>query len=185
MLLILLTGFEKFNKLNYNLSALILSKFPNHIRNIQVEKIILPVKWKSCLDHLHKKLTSTPCVPNLILLTGIHDKNYISVEKRAFNFQLGFDVEGRFRCNFINLKLPLSIMSNIDFTKLLKISKEDKIFRLSDYPGLFLCNCLYYNALNYYKQESYVVFIHFPSSASITSCISILTLIINSILPRI
>ena len=185
MSLILLTGFEKFGKLNHNLSASIVSKFPNYIEDFQIEKVILPVKWKSCLDQLHKKLASNPSIPNLILLTGIHNKKYISVEKRALNFQLGIDEEGHFRCRFINLKSPLSIMSNVNFTKLLKISKDDKLFNLSDYPGLFLCNYIYYNALNYYKQESYVVFIHFPNSGSVTNCISILTLIIHNVLPRI
>ena len=183
MSMILLTGFGKFSKLKYNLSALVVSKFPTSIESVQIEKIILPVKWKSCLDHLYKKLASIPSIPNLILLTGIHDKDYISIEKRALNFQLGLDEERRFRCKFINLKSPLSIMSNINFTKLLKISKDSKLFYLSDYPGLYLCNYLYYNALNYYKQESYVVFIHFPSTGSVTNCNSVLTLIINSILP--
>lgn len=182
MSLILLAGFGKFGKLSYNLSGSIVSKFPNYIEDFQIKKIILPVKWRCCLDQLHKKLASNPSIPNLILLTGIHNKKYISIEKRALNFQLGIDEEGRFRCKLINLKSPLSIMSNVNFTKLLKISKVDKLFALSDYPGLFLCNYIYYNALIYYKQESYVVFIHFPNSGSVRNSINVLTLIINGIL---
>ena len=180
--MILLTGFEKFNKLDYNLSKLIVSKFPNNVGSNQIEKLILPVKWKSCLSRLFEKIKSIRSIPYLIILTGVHEKKYISIEKRAFNFQLGLDEEHRFKCKFINLKSPINLISNINLRELLKISKTRKFFNLSDYPGLYLCNYIYFNVLDYYKQDTYIVLIHFPSSGSVINCISILNLIIKSII---
>lgn len=179
---ILLTGFEKFSKYSNNLSELLVDKFPDNFYHHSIEKLILPVKWKQAWHFIEQKIESIDYLPSIFVLTGIQEANYISLEDRAYNFKFGMDEEMHFKCSLITIRTSLCLKSNVDIEQLLKRIKVHEKIRISVYPGVYLCNYIYYLTLKYYKRYSYVVFVHFPKAGSFSSCFRALNSIITHLI---
>lgn len=179
---ILLTGFEKFGKYYNNLSELLVDKFPDNIYHLSVEKLILPVKWKQSWHFIKQEIENMDLLPSIFVLTGIQETNYISLEDRAYNFKFGMDEDRHFKCSFITIRNNLCLKSNVDVEQLLKRVKVHEKIKISVYPGIYLCNCIYYLTLRYYKKYSYVVFVHFPKAGSFSSCFRALNSIITNLI---
>jgi pyrrolidone-carboxylate peptidase len=179
---ILLTGFEKFSKYNNNLSELLVDKFPDNFYDLSVEKLIFPVNWKQSCHLIKQKIENMDYLPSIFVLTGIQEANYISLEDRAYNFKFGMDEEKHFKCSFITIRNGLCLKSNVDVERLLKRIKAYERIRISVYPGIYLCNYIYYLTLNYYKRCSYVLFVHFPKAGSFYNCFRALNSIIINLI---
>ncbi len=82
---ILLTGFEKYDKLSSNLSGDIVRYFDDKFQQYSIEKIILPVSWKRSVESYLEFFKSTKLKPYLVILMGIHSKKRIYLEKVSNN----------------------------------------------------------------------------------------------------
>jgi len=179
---ILLTGFEKFSKYNNNLSEILVDKFPDNFYHHSIEKLIFPVKWNQSWHFIKQKIENMDFSPSIFVLTGIQEANYISLEDRAYNFKFGLDEEKHFKCSLITISNHLCLKSNVNIGQLIKKTKIHEKIRISVYPGVYLCNYIYYLILKYYKKYSYVIFVHFPKAGSFFSCFRALNSIITTLI---
>ena len=65
---ILLTGFEKFDKLSSNLLGDIVRNFDDKFQQYSIEKIILPVSWKRSVESYLEFFKSIKVAPYLVIL---------------------------------------------------------------------------------------------------------------------
>ena len=119
--------------------------------------------------------------PSIILLTGIHERKDISIEERAINFKFGIDEDGQFKCNFINYNYNFFLKTNVHVEDIrIKLKKYEKV-RISNYPGFYICNYLYYYTLFHYKKLCRVLFVHLPNSGDQITCTEILKTILTTV----
>lgn len=158
--MILITGFEKFSEYRKNISEQILFDFPEEVYNQTVIKKVLPVDWKKSIIEYKQIIQENKY--NLIILTGVHSGKRILLERFAWNLAFGIDNSYRFRIGPIRIGKPLRLKSMFDFSEITpKVQKISNV-AISSYPGFYICNYLYYWALNLAKRKYPVVFIHLP-----------------------
>jgi len=179
---ILLTGFEKFGKLSSNLSSDIVRYFDGNFQQYSIEKIILPVSWKRSVKSYSEFLKSTKLKPYLVILMGIHSKKRISLEKLSLNLVFGKDVDGFYKMGFINIKKSIKFNTILNLKEIYKALKNSLKLSISYFPGFYLCNYLYYWALDISKNKYPVIFIHIPRKGKLEDCISYIKKIIEEIL---
>jgi len=179
---ILLTGFEKFGKLSSNLSGEIVRSFDDKFQQYSIEKIILPVSWKRSVKVYLDLLKLIKLKPYLVILMGIHSKKSIYLEKLSLNWGFGKDVDGSYKIGFINMKKPLKFNTILNIKEIYKVLKNSLKLSISYYPGFYLCNYIYYWALDIAKNEYPVVFIHIPRKGKLKDCLSYIKKIIEEIL---
>jgi len=179
---ILLTGFEKFDNFSSNLSGEIVRYFDDKIQQYSIEKLILPVSWKRSVKVYLEFLKSIQFKPYLVVLMGIHSKKRIYLEKRALNWGFGKDVDGFYKMGFINIKKPLKINTILNLKKIYKVLKNSLKLSISHYPGFYLCNYVYYWALDISKNKYPVLFIHIPRKGKLEDYLSYIKRIIEEIL---
>jgi pyrrolidone-carboxylate peptidase len=179
---ILLTGFEKFDKFSSNLSGDIVRYFEDKFNQYPIEKIILPVSWKRSVEAYLDFFKSTKLKPYLVLLLGIHSKKTIYLEKYSLNWAFGKDVDGHYKMGFINIRKSLKFNTNLNLKEIYKALKSSLKLSISYYPGFFLCNYLYYWALDISKNEYPVIFIHIPRKGRLEDYLSYIKKIIEGII---
>ncbi|MBY8980264.1 MAG: hypothetical protein KGD72_07725 [Candidatus Lokiarchaeota archaeon] len=179
---ILLTGFEKYDKLSSNLSGDIVRYFDNKFQQYTIEKIILPVSWKRSVKSYLEFLKSTKLKPYLVILMGIHSKKRIYLEKISINLAFGKDVDGFYKMGFINIKKSIKFNTIINIKKIYKALKNSLKLSISYFPGFYLCNYIYYCALDISKNKYPVIFIHIPRKGKVEDYISYIKKIIEEIL---
>ena len=163
--MILLTGFEKFGQYPGNLSEELVRSFPDKVQNHELVKKILPVSWNRSIkvyENAFKRIKY-----KLVVLTGIYSGKKILIERFAWNFAFGLDNYHKFKISFIRLMKPIRLKTIINLSKVLsRVQNLDNI-SISSYPGTYLCNFLYYLALNRAKGIYPVIFLHIPANANI------------------
>ena len=179
---ILLAGFEKFDKLSSNLSGDIVRYFDGNFQQYSIEKIILPVSWKRSVESYSEFLKSTKVKPYLVILMGIHSKKRIYLEKFSLNLAFGKDVDGFYKMGFINIKKSIKIKTILNIKKIYEALKNSLRLSISYFPGFYLCNYIYYWALDISKNNYPVFFIHIPRKGKLEDCISYIKKIIEEIL---
>ena len=179
---ILLTGFEKFDNISSNLSGEIVRYFDDKFQQYFIEKIILPVSWKRSVELYLKFLKSIKLKPNLVILMGIHSKKRIYLERLSLNWGFGKDMDGFYKMGFINMKKPLKFNTTLNIKEIYKILKNSLRLSISYYPGFYLCNYIYYWALDISKNEYPVIFIHIPRKGKLEDYLSYIKKIIEEIL---
>ena len=179
---ILLTGFEKFDKLSSNLSSDIVRSFDDKYLQYSIEKIILPVSWKRSVESYLEFLKSTKLKPYLVILMGIHSKKRIYLEKLSLNLAFGKDVDGFYKMGFINIKKSIKFNTILNIKEIYKALKNSLRLSISYFPGFYLCNYIYYWALNFSKNKYPVIFIHIPRKGKLEDNLSHIKKIIEEIL---
>lgn len=160
--MIILTGFGPYGKNTTNLSSQIVTKLELSNVDLLVVKKFFPVSWDSSLNSLRNLLTHVKSNPKLVILLGIHESKKFHIEKCGWNFVFGKDIKNKFKFGLIRYKAPfiLRTILNIDKSYLYLYDKV-KIL-ISNYPGMYLCNYIYYWALLLSEQKYPVIFIHIP-----------------------
>ncbi len=179
---ILLTGFEKFDKLSSNLSGDIVKYFDDKFQQYTIEKIILPVSWKRSVELYLEFFKSIKLEPYLVILIGIHSKKKISLEKLSLNWVFGKDVDGFYKMGFINIKKPLKINTILNIKEIYKALGYSLRLSISYFPGFYLCNYIYYWALDISKNKYPVIFIHIPRRGKLEDYLSYIKKIIEEII---
>lgn len=159
---ILFSGFEPFGGDKINSSWECVSSLPQQIGSAQIEKALLPVDFIKSFSALHKSVEQTN--PDLILLTGQAGKREkITLEKLAINYAreaLGISPPKQ-NGFLIAEEGSAAIFSSCPVEKLLESLVSQKLpVALSLSAGSFVCNALYYQALN--KLKTPCLFIHLP-----------------------
>lgn len=183
-ILIILTGFRPYGKNTTNISGKIVDKLELVDLDFQLIKKVLPVIWDLSLISLKNLLTQTNSNPKLVILLGIHESEKFSIEKCGWNFAFGKDVNNKFKLGLIRLNSPFILKSIIDIKKLysgLKLQDKKKI-SISNYPGTYLCNYIYYWNLLLSEKKYLVVFIHVPYKIKLNTGIIVIKNLIKTII---
>lgn len=179
---IILTGFQKYSKFSLNLSGEIVRSFDDKFQEYNLEKIILPVSWNRSVDLYSKFVNTTEYNPSLVILMGIHSKNRFSLENNSFNCAFGKDVDGFYKWGLINIKKPLRLKTTLNIIKIYKTLRSSLKLSISYFPGFYLCNFIYYWALDLSKNKYPVIFIHIPSKGDLEDSLANIKKIVKEIL---
>ena len=179
---IVLTGFEKFGNLSSNLSGDIVRYFDDKFQEYSIEKIILPVSWKRSVELYLEFIRSIELKPSLVVLLGIHSKKRIYLEKLSLNWVFGKDVDGFYKMGFINIKKALKFNTILNIKEIYKALKYILKLSISYFPGFYLCNYIYYWALDISKNKYPVIFIHIPRNGKLKDSLSYIKKIVEEIL---
>ena len=183
---ILITAFGAFDNRDTNVTTLILNKLPNNINNFDLEKLYLPVALHSSFNIVKEHVNNN--TPDLIILCGEAAKRTkISIEIKARNCisrKLCNEDEVDLNNQIINKNGDDIIYSTFPTVEALShvISKNIPI-ELSTDAGGYICNALYYQVQNEFKNIP-CVFIHFPlptNEFNLDQMIEGLSTIINSL----
>jgi len=172
IILIVLTGFGPFKNNIRNLSGEIARVFNSQVKDYQIIKKILPVSWKNSINSYKNILGKNKELPKLVLLLGIHQNKNLHLERYAWNFKYGQDNENSVKFGIIKYYYPLRLKSIIDIPKLYSSLKNVSNIFISEFSGLYLCNYVYYWALDLSKKEYPVMFIHIPAKGKLNECIN-------------
>lgn len=181
---IILTGFEKFDNYSSNLSSDIVKNLNDEFQQFSLEKIILPVSWKRSIKLYQKFLNSIEFRPSLVILLGIHSKKRISFEKLALNWKSGKDMDGHYKFGFINIKKSLKFNTILNLKDIYTALKFNIKMSISHFPGFYLCNYIYYRALDISKNEYPVIFIHIPRTGKLEDFLAYIKIIIETIIKK-
>jgi pyroglutamyl-peptidase len=161
---ILITGFKPFNNEKINPSLLLLSELDKNYNNHEIHTLILDVAYHCDSNKLLDKIKELN--PDLILLLGqAGGRAWVSFEFCAINIKNASipDNNGKmFIHEPIKERGPLAYQTNIDIDKILYL--DDKL-KVSYNCGTFICNEIYYSALDYIytnKLNTKCTFIHLP-----------------------
>jgi len=179
---LLLTGFEKFNNYSSNLSCDIVKHFDNEIQQYSIKKIVLPVSWKRSIEKYLEFLSSNKLKPYLVILLGIHSNKRICLEKVALNWIFGKDMDGVHKIGFIKIKKSLKVKTILDVKEIYTTLKNSLKLSISYFPGFYLCNYIYYWAIDISKNKYPVIFIHIPEKGKLEDYLSYIKKIVEAIL---
>ena len=181
----LLTGFDAFGKNMVNPTELIVEAFPDllitkpsgslrRVKEIHIEKRILPTAgtkgWKALQAALDHVVENSPG-PIYVVMTGLANKReWLNLERFAINIKdYGMpDNSGHQPLDKpINKNAPDLLRTNIDLAALNSaINKTGYPSVISNHAGTFICNELYFQALNYALSQpkiKSVIFVHVPT----------------------
>ena len=182
--MIILTGFGPYGKNTTNISGKIVDKLELMDLDFQLIKKVFPVIWDLSLISLKNLLIQTNSNPKLVILLGIHESKKFSIEKYQWNFAFGKDVNNKFKLGLIRFDSPFILKSIIDINKLysgLQLQDKKKI-SISNYPGTYLCNYIYYWNLLLSEKKYLVVFIHVPYKIELNTGIIVIKKLIKTII---
>ena len=183
--MIILTGFGPFGKYKINLSSEIVNQLPSEFSGIQVIKGIIPVSWRESIVTYKQLISKLKLNPKLVILLGIHTKKKIHLEVYSWNFKVGDDTEKKFKFGPIKLYSPPWFKTIFNVNKIYANLEDMTNISISNFPGLYLCNYLYYWALFLSKKEYPVIFIHIPYKGNISEYVQKVEMIIRSMIKYI
>ena len=160
--MILITGFEPFNKRDENASQMLVKTLYN-IEGVQT--LILPVVFEECFVKFHKHQNKT--VKYVIHIGESSVSSKLQFERVANNV-VDFSIEDNSGNKIENSKIYEDgeeyYISNIDVDELLTLDLDVES-AISVNAGTFVCNELYYRSLEYFDDKEVAsTFIHIPSS---------------------
>lgn len=182
----LLTGFDAFGKNMVNPTELLVEAFPDllitkpsgtskRVKEIHIEKRILPTAgikgWKALKAALDHAVKNSPG-PLFVVMTGLANKReWLNLERFAINIKdYGLpDNSGHQPLDKpINKNAPELLRTKIDLAALNSaINKSGYPAVISNHAGTFICNELYFQALNYALSQpkiKSVLFVHVPTA---------------------
>lgn len=183
---ILLTAFAAFDNRDTNVTTLILNELSNNIKGYDIEKLYLPVALNSSFNIVKEHINKHN--PDMIILCGEAAKrSKISIEIKARNIvskKLCEDDEVDLNNQIIVENGDDIIYSSFPTVEALSqvISKNIPV-ELSTDAGGYICNALYYQVQNEFKNIP-CVFIHFPlptGELSLSKMVEGLSTIIESL----
>lgn len=180
--MIILTGFGPYGKYTTNLSSEIVKKLQFDNEAFQIRREIIPVSWKQSIKSYKTLLSELKSEPDLAVLLGIHSGDMIYLEKFGWNFKVGDDKEKKFKFGPIKVYSPPWIKTTLNLNKIYSNLEDKTKISISYFPGLYLCNYLYYWALSLSKKEYPVIFIHIPDKGNISEYVQKVKMILRSII---
>ncbi|MBS2007155.1 MAG: pyroglutamyl-peptidase I [Cyanobacteria bacterium SZAS TMP-1] len=181
---VLLTGFDAFAGNKHNPSQLVVESFPDilkskargqskHAKEIHILKQVLPTAGVKGWKVLKKAIDSTLDLaegPVIVIMLGLAAvRETISLERLALNFRdyRVADNNGEQRLEeTIESKAPQLLRTNLDLRHLQEIvSAAGYPCDVSNHAGTFVCNELYFRALNYKRELGdieTILFMHLP-----------------------
>jgi pyroglutamyl-peptidase len=177
----IVTGFDRFGAAKFNPSQEIVETVPDELRlkkfkvSVPLHSLVLPTCGENAWHSLHKLILEMP--PNAVLafvLTGVSPRPMISLERFALNIR-----DYRIRDNFghafsgerIDPQGPEAIRTTVAIEAYLKHLRRKTVpVEISNYTGSFVCNEIYYQAMNYGQKsatEHQAIFIHLPMPAKL------------------
>ena len=182
--MIFLTGFGPYRKNSVNLSGEIVKKFECSSLNFPVVKKVFYVSWDLSLSSLRNLLTHVKSDPKLVILLGIHEGKNFHIEKLGWNFVFGKDIKNKIKLGLIQYNSPLILRTILNIKKIYSYlqSEDRKNITISNYPGIYLCNYIYYWALLLSEKKYPVVFIHIPYKIELSFGIKVIEKLIKTIL---
>lgn len=180
--MIVLIGFGPFKNNETNLSSEVVQNFPSHANNFRINKEILPVSWKNAIKLYKNLLKAIKIAPKLVMLLGIHTGSNLHLEKFSWNLKYGIDNENNFKLGIIKYFFPFRIKTVLNLSKIYSSLKNKINLSISTFPGLYLCNYLYYWALFLSDQEYPVIFVHIPANGDVYEYTKIIKLILKMVI---
>lgn len=170
---ILVTGFGPFDGLPTNPSQQLCLTLEESIHNCSVDKLILPVSFKSAGKNLIERLKSQDY--RAVFLLGLaYPRSEVTLEKLAINWmdsEIG-DNDGFLpEAKKIDANAPDAYFSSMDLRPLVEQPFPDTPPpKISYTAGTYVCNALYFNALHWIKKSgapTQCLFIHVPPTPEI------------------
>lgn len=180
--MIILTGFGPYNNYRENISNKIVNVLDNTDINIQIRKQILPVSWNSSVRQYKEILNQLSSTPDFVILLGIHSSKHYCLENIAWNFAFGKDIDNRIKFGIIRNKLNIWLKTNLDVEQIYSLLRKRINIKLSNFPGFYLCNYIYYWALSLSNNHYPVLFIHIPHRENISKSIEVISKLIKTII---
>ncbi len=183
----LLTGFDAFGEHLSNPSQTLVNTFPDMVkvqpggrlqteRVIHIRKLILPTEgvagWKKLQKNLNDLTSENEKA--IVIMTGFASKReYLSVERFALNcrdYRIADNSGAQPLDKPIDKNADDLLRTKIDLIAMNKtLTAAGYAFEISNHAGTFVCNELYFRALNYAainRQLKAVLFIHLPEPAA-------------------
>lgn len=164
---VLITGFQPFDIYDVNPSELVaLEMNDSIIQNVTIKGYVLPVNYTTAPQQMKQLINQFQ--PDLILCLGLAgNAKKIAVEKLAINLRI--NPEARFplfTLRKINVSGSWFHQATYNSSKIVHfIQEEDIPVEISYSAGLYLCNAILYETLQYQKTFGELVptgFIHLP-----------------------
>lgn len=165
---LLLSGFEPFLNNKINPSFEVLKKLPKDIDGNEINIIELPVTFNESFKVLEKEIKVIK--PDIVISFGLAaGREAISLESTAYNLKKssapdnnGIIFENEEIVKGANKEIKTSFKIDETITNI--GSKDTKV---SNFPGYYVCNFVYYNVLFNEKKYGYKgLFIHVPTFES-------------------
>ncbi len=159
---VLLSGFVAFGELRSNPTE----RLVDTLESEAVNTILLPVSYERAFTELEQAIHILS--PDTLIMTGVASKRKcISLERIGINIidaeipdNDGMGING----TNIDASGADGIFSNIDLQKIYHKYDHKNLLPLeiSNTAGSYVCNYLYYKALNQFKNSMDIIFIHVP-----------------------
>lgn len=161
---ILVTGFKPFNKENINPTELILKRIKDEYKNVFTLLLNVEYNLDSCilLDAIKRNIPDV-----LICLGQAGGRKKVMVENYALNMQSAVIPDNNnilLKHQKINESGNICYETNVDLLKLVH-NVNDESFGISYHAGTFICNEIYYRALEFInnnKLNTKCIFVHIP-----------------------
>ena len=172
---ILITAFEPFGGAETNITQSVLSLLPDSIADWAVEKVCLPVSFK-CAPIMVREAIAT-FSPDLVIMLGqCPNGENIRLERFAMNMMDCQKADNDGYCpleQVIYPNAPLAYRTPINIKTIVHHLQEEKLpVVLSNSAGLYVCNRVYYEALNL-KQNA--LFVHVPKGYDVDIAILLIS----------
>ena len=164
---LILTGFGPYGHFSTNLSGEIVKRFSIEDERFSIVKKIIPVSWKRSIKTYKELLLTLTTKPLLVILLGNHLSNNFQLERLSWNFKFGKDVDNEIKFGPIKVYFHPWIKTILNLNKIYSVIENKTNISISNFPGYYLCNYLYYTALHLAKKEYPILFIHVPDKGNL------------------
>ena len=175
-------AFKEFAHYKKNITEPISKLFPDFFHDIRIKKKVLPVSWKYCENFILRNPSFNQEHPSCMIILGMHEREWLSLEINSLNFYFGKDINGIFKFGRIFKKAPILIKTNVGFNSFFRNSILSKVLKVSIYPGIYLCNFVYYLSLYSFASKFPIILIHVPKKVNLNQVIEIIKLILIRLL---
>ena len=161
---VLVTAFEPFGGAETNITQSVLSLLPDSIADWAVEKVCLPVSFKRAPIVLREAIATYS--PDLVIMLGqCPTGENIRLERFAINMMdsTKADNDGYIpNEETIYADQPLALQTPLPIKELERFCTDHvQPVQVSNSAGLYVCNCVYYEALHLHQRA---IFVHVPKN---------------------
>lgn len=169
-----IAGFDPFGGSDFNPSQEIVSMLPDSIAagrsiTVSLEKVVLP----TCCSQSWKKLSAVirrSKEPVLVVMTGLAEsRREVNLERVALNlrdYRIADNNGHKGKARRINLRAENASFSDLPLETIASaLKRQGYPVTISNHAGTFVCNELYFRALQYARTHDNVVgtlFVHVP-----------------------
>ncbi len=161
---ILITGFKPFNKETVNPTEIIINMLKE--KDSSINTLLLNVEYNSDANMLIKEIDKLK-IDVLICLGQAGGRSKVTIENFALNMQsaqIPDNANISLKHHPINESGTLCYQTNVDLEKLIN-NINDENLSISYHAGTFICNEIYYRALEYINHNKLnikCIFVHIP-----------------------